>query len=270
MPNVKIDATLDMHYEMDDFTDPWTDPPVAVMHHGIAKSSRFWYAWVPHLARRFRVYRIDARGFGQSSVPPPDFRLSLDSYTSDLLAFMDKLGLRKVHLLGETFGGTVTLKFAHDHPERLHSLVLCAAPHTFVALKQRNPEEVRMLREHGVAEWARETMYGRFDRTQVPAGLIDWYQEQMSRANPRSVIGVVSHLPEVDLTPLLSHVRVPVLIIGGEKSILMPPAWLEGMRKTLPRAELVIIPGAQHHVQAAFPDRCAQEAVIFMLKAGSA
>ncbi|MEK7874382.1 MAG: alpha/beta hydrolase [Chloroflexota bacterium] len=270
MPDIRIDSTLDMHYEVDDFTDPWTNPPIAVMHHGIAKSSRFWYAWVPYLARHFRVYRVDARGFGQSSVPPPDFQYSVDSLGKDLLAFMDKLNLRKVHLLGETFGGTVSLKFAHDHPDRLHSLVFCAAPHTFAGLKQRLPQEVRTLREHGVATWARETMYGRFDRGQVPAGLIDWYQEQMSKANPRSVMGVVSQLADVDLTPLLPRVTVPVLIIGGEKSIMTPPAWLEEMRQALPHAELIIIPGAQHHVQAAFPDRCAQEAVTFMLKAGSA
>ena len=58
MPTVKLDETLEMYYEDDDFTDPWRTPETVVLHHGNAKSSRLWYAWVPLLARQYRVIRV--------------------------------------------------------------------------------------------------------------------------------------------------------------------------------------------------------------------
>ena len=55
MPNFRPSADLDMHYEVDDFTDPWRRPDTMLMLHGNAESGLAWYAWVPHLARQFRV-----------------------------------------------------------------------------------------------------------------------------------------------------------------------------------------------------------------------
>ena len=47
MPTAKLDESLEMYYEDDDYTDPWRNPEIVVLHHGNAKSSRLWYAWVP-------------------------------------------------------------------------------------------------------------------------------------------------------------------------------------------------------------------------------
>ena len=68
MPTAKLDETLEMYYEDDDYTDPWRAPETVVLHHGNAKSSRLWYAWVPLLARQYRVVRLDARGFGPGGI----------------------------------------------------------------------------------------------------------------------------------------------------------------------------------------------------------
>ena len=75
MPTVKLDETLEMYYEDDDYTDPWRTPETIVLHHGNGKNARLWYAWVPLLARQYRVIRVDARGFGRSSVPPKGKRI---------------------------------------------------------------------------------------------------------------------------------------------------------------------------------------------------
>ena len=77
MPIVQLDPTLEMYYEDDDYTDPWRTPETVILHHGNAKNTRLWYAWVPLLARQYRVIRLDARGFGRSSIPPEGYDLSL-------------------------------------------------------------------------------------------------------------------------------------------------------------------------------------------------
>jgi 3-oxoadipate enol-lactonase len=68
MPTFRPSPDFDMHYEVDDFTDPWRKPETILMLHGNAESGLAWWAWVPHLARHYRVVRPDMRGFGQSTV----------------------------------------------------------------------------------------------------------------------------------------------------------------------------------------------------------
>ena len=67
MPTMRPTPDLTMHYEIDDFTDPWHDKETILLLHGNAESSAAWYGWVPHLARRYRVVRPDMRGFGAST-----------------------------------------------------------------------------------------------------------------------------------------------------------------------------------------------------------
>jgi len=117
MPQVRIDETLTLHYELDDFTDPWTAPETILLIHGVADTSKAWFAWVPQLARRFRVLRPDLRGFGKSSVPPRDYPWSLGGLAKDLKGLLDHLQLSSVHVVGQRVGGSVAMQFAHDYPQ---------------------------------------------------------------------------------------------------------------------------------------------------------
>ena len=120
-----------MHYAIDDYTDPWVaDKDTIWLQHGVGRSTKFWYHWVPALAREYRVLRRDMRGHGQSSAPPPDHKWSLDELAEDMLAFMDAVGLKQVHYLGESIGGIIGILFAIRWPERLKSLTICNSPTT--------------------------------------------------------------------------------------------------------------------------------------------
>ncbi len=179
MPLASLDDTLKMYYEDDDYTDPWREPEVVVLHHGNAKNSRLWYAWVPLLARQYRVVRPDARGFGRSTIPPEGYDWSLSNFAGDLLHLLDYLGLEKVHLIGETIGGTISLRFAYEHPERLHSLTVCTSPFKFAGVSTYL-EYYRLVQEEGVSAWVRKTADQRVDPAQDPAHH-EWYIQQMSQ-----------------------------------------------------------------------------------------
>ena len=51
MPVVRRSNEPDIHYEIDDYTDPWKNAPCILLQHGYGRSSKFWYQWVPYLAR---------------------------------------------------------------------------------------------------------------------------------------------------------------------------------------------------------------------------
>src|SRR5918992_1288790 len=90
MPTLET-SDLEMHYVVDDFTDPWTKPETILLLHGNAESSLAWYAWVPHLARRYRVVRADRRGYGESSPMPSDYEWTFDVLIDDHVQLMDAL-----------------------------------------------------------------------------------------------------------------------------------------------------------------------------------
>jgi 3-oxoadipate enol-lactonase len=73
------------------------------------------------LAERYRVVRPDLRGFGESPLPGGPF-----SYVEDVRALLDHLGLDRVALVGNSFGGKVALDFALQQPDRVRALVLIA------------------------------------------------------------------------------------------------------------------------------------------------
>ncbi len=62
---------LRLSYISDDYTDPWRKSDTLVMVHAAMGSARRFYAWVPHLARDFRVVRLELRGHGESEIPGP-------------------------------------------------------------------------------------------------------------------------------------------------------------------------------------------------------
>ena len=123
--------TLDMnsetfHYHIDDFSDPWNPGAPALLHHAAGGNLHRWRPWVPTLARKRPVVRFDMRG--HSGTPPPSgMRFILPDLAADIARVMDALNIERVHLVGASAGGIVSLRFAHDFPDRLHSLTLVAS-----------------------------------------------------------------------------------------------------------------------------------------------
>ena len=72
MNKFKASDGLGIAYALDDYTDPWRPADTVILVHAAMGSSIRFYAWVPQLARDFRVARIDMRGHGATPLPGPD------------------------------------------------------------------------------------------------------------------------------------------------------------------------------------------------------
>ena len=103
----------------------------------------------------------------------------MSNFAADLLGLLDRLELEKVHLIGETVGGTISLQFAHEHPDRLHSLTVCTSPYKFAGVDTYR-EYHRMVQEEGVAGWVRNTADRRIDPASDP-GHHQWYVTRCRR-----------------------------------------------------------------------------------------
>jgi len=98
-----------------------------VLAHGLASSLAFWYPGIVlPLRRGHRVTAYDLRGHGYSSMPHSGYTHM--NMAGDLAGLVDRLGLRKFHLVGHSFGGLVAISYARRYPQRLKSLVLADVP----------------------------------------------------------------------------------------------------------------------------------------------
>jgi 3-oxoadipate enol-lactonase len=262
MPYARIAEDLDMHYEVDDFTDPWKKPETIVLHHGNCKSTRFWYAWVPVLARHYNVVRLDARGLGLSTVPPPGYNWSLKGFGQDLERLLDHLNLDRVHLVGETVGGTISMLFAADHPERVRSLTVCSSPFRFT-----DPyylDSARKAEKDGVLAWARESMKRRLDPSRVGPEFVEWYANEMGKTSLRVVVETHDALVGNDLSDVLRRIKVPTLLLSAENRPGYTQGYVREMEQLIPGSKLVVFPGTFGFVHHSEPEKCAETLLAFL------
>ncbi len=266
MPAFRVDADLVMHYRVDDYTDPWRKSPAVLLLHGNAESGAAWFAWVPHLARDFRVVRPDMRGFGQSTPMARDYPWSLDRIVEDYLCLLAGLGIEQCHLVGAKLGGTIARRFAARHPERILSLALVGTPAPRRDIGEELAGRVAQIERHGAQAWARRTMAGRLGSAFPPEG-VQWWIELMSGTAVSTLAGFSASIANVDITSDLARIRCPTLVITTEGSALGTVDQTRAWQQLIPSSRLLVLPGDSYHVAASDADRCARETLAFVRQA---
>ena len=124
-------------YVIDDFTDPWKRAPTLLLLHAAMGSARRYFAWVPTLARHYRVVRMDLRGHGASEIPPADRALTLERLVGDVAELMDHLDLASAHVVGNSAGGYLGQQLAMNQGSRVRSLLLFGRPRASRTARRR-------------------------------------------------------------------------------------------------------------------------------------
>ena len=266
MPIARVAPDIDIHYVIDDFTDPWAKPEAVLMMHGNLECHQSWYAWVPVLARHYRVIRPDMRGYGQSTPVPADYPWTIDAPIDDFIALMDQLGIRKFHLIAAKIGGFIARRFAARCPDRVISLTLIGTPPPIYDTAARVESLTKDIAENGIEPWARRTMAGRLGKD-FPAAGVEWWIQMMARTPVSSQLCFVKNIPKADITPDLPRIKCPTLVITTEGSALGSVDSMRQWQQKIPDSRLLVLPGDSYHAAASDADRCARETLAFMQQA---
>jgi 3-oxoadipate enol-lactonase len=266
MPTFKS-ADLEMHYMVDDFTDPWTRPETILLLHGNAESSAAWYAWIPHLGRRYRVVRPDRRGFGASTPMPSDFPWTLDVIIDDHIRLMDALGIERFHVVGCKYGGTIARAFAARRPERVRTLTVVGTPQASRPGAEVIPALVKEFEEHGLKPWAKRTMGMRLGSDFPPEG-VEYWIDFMSRTAVSSMIGFNKCINYIDISAEMPNIKCPTLVITTEGSGLASVEENRAWQRQIPNSQLLVLPGDSYHVALTNPDACARATLEFIARSG--
>ena len=225
------------------------DPEPILLLHGTSASLHTWEGWVQELAPQRRVISLDLPGFGLTG-PFPDGDYRVGHYTKFLLALLDHLQVKRVVLVGNSFGGQLAWRFALAHPERSARLVLVDA-----AGYPRNSESVPIgfrlagipalaplmsrLLPRGMIESSVRNVYG--DPDKVEDDLVErYYQLTLREGNRQALRQRFAQAPSGELHERIGELQLPTLIIWGARDRLIPPdnaarfaADIEGSQRVL-------------------------------------
>lgn len=124
-PNPEIAESVDVNGIRTNYHDVGSGPPVVLIH-GSGPGVSAWANWrltLPALSERCRVLAPDVLGFGYTD-RPAGVRYHLEAWTEHLIGFLDALGLERVSLVGNSFGGALALNLTATAPARVDKLVL--------------------------------------------------------------------------------------------------------------------------------------------------
>jgi 3-oxoadipate enol-lactonase len=268
MPTFETSPGVKLHYEVDDFTDPWTEPDTILLLHGNAESGLAWYAWVPRLARRFRTVRPDMRGYGASTPMPRDFKWSLDVIIDDYARLMDSLGVQRFHVVSAKIGGVVARAFAARRPERVMTLTVIGSPPPLRQGAERIPALTEEFETKGIEHWARRTMAGRLGDT-FPAEGVEWWIKFMGRAPLSTLVGFNATINYSDIRADVPKIACPTLVITTDESGLASVDETRAWQEQIPASELLVIRGNSYHVATTHAEQCADAVVDFIARRGS-
>jgi len=252
------------------YRDEGKGPPLLLVH-GTSSSLHTWDGWVRELAGRRRIVRVDLPGFGLTG-PAPDRDYRVERYARFIGGFLDRLGIARADIAGNSLGGRVALTFTLAHPDRVRRLVLVDAaglsgvpPPTIFRLA-RTPVVNSILRRATPRFLIRrnlEEVYG--DDSRVTDALVDRYHAMVRRAGNRdALVDRLTGPEDPVLDDRLGDVDLPVLIEWGGDDPWIPVACAHRFQRGIGGSQLRIYPGAGHTPMEELPAPTARDADAFL------
>lgn len=230
---------------------PRNAPPVLLIH-GYTFSLESWDAWAADLARDHRVIRFDLAGHGLSG-PMPRGDYGTAARVRQLGKLMDKLGLARATIAGNSFGGLVAWNFAARYPRRIDRLILVdSAAFSINGVTEKPVAVPPAMRAYlldpqpAAVAWSAGTIFAHPQRL-TPARL-----DQMRAMIARNGPALVAHLEQFTLPdplPSLARIKAPTLILWGRADKVVPVAQAEQLAAAIPGSKLIIYDDVGHAPQ---------------------
>jgi len=206
-------------------------PPLLMLHGGAGGGYQF-DPLVPAFAKRHRLVVPDACAQGRTGDRPGP--LTYHDMAEDVVALMDHLHLKTADVMGWSDGGDVGLDLAVHHPDRIRHLVTFGANFTADGLEPTMAEWVRSATAVSFGEAARA-------KYQLLSPRPAHFEAAMDK-----ILQMWRTLPQFTLADL-HQIRAKALIVAGEHDIIRREH-TEQLARSIPGAELWIVPGAGHGV----------------------
>lgn len=255
MPKVRV-GSININYGI--FGEG--DPLLLIMGFGLPGAA--WMPWLS-LMPGFQCIYFDNRGTGESDRPEGG-PYTVAEMAEDASGLLTALGIASADVFGISMGGMIAMELALRHPLQVKKLVLGCTTAGGPTAKVAPPEVMQqMLAAHAMMAsdmaQAVETIMPLLYPPEFIAAHPELKQMAMLAAGtmtatpPETIERTAAGLQSFDAYDRLDRIKCPVLIMHGDRDVVVPPENAEIIHSRLPQAEVVMIPDAGHAFQAANP-----------------
>lgn len=245
-------------------------PVCLVLHGGPGGDHSHFVPDLSPLAEYCQLIYIDDRNCGRSD--RIDYKTnSIKQNVEDIEALREYLGLDKVFILGQSYGGMKAQYYAAHYPEHLYgAMIICTSPNAAGIAPDRVAKHIL---EYGTQEqyeiWTTGALQtGKITFHEYLEKMLPLYHGKGKFKRQAAIDGqqriltsdeVVSYqfsgeLAEFDLTPDLKTINLPCLVMAGEQDFICDVAANKDIADAIPNSEFHVIPGASHEVFADCPE----------------
>ncbi|MEK7412966.1 MAG: alpha/beta hydrolase [Planctomycetota bacterium] len=216
-----------------------------ILVHGFLGSAGMWAPVVSHLARSFDVIAIDLPGFGRDTAQTAPDRI--EDFARVVIDTVDGLKLGRFHMIGHSMGGMIAQQIALECGSRLMRLVLYGTagsgrlPLRFESIAVT----IARMRTEGVRTVGRGIVRSWFTAGEMATGFAPCAAD-VCDVTLDTAVAALTAIDRWDLRSSLDKLTMPCLVIGGDADRSTPPEELLGLYRSLPRAELCVLPHRAH------------------------
>jgi len=258
------------------------DEEPVVLVHGLGGQWQNWLENIPRLAQERRVLALDLPGFGLTP-EPADGEISIPGYGRCVDSFCDKLGLGQVALVGNSMGGYVAAEVAIQFPQRVSRLTLVSAAGissadtlqapilTFgrvaTALAANTMARHRQLAARPITRHMSLLLVARHPRL-LKADLA--YEGFFKGAGKDGFDDALRASLNYDFRDRLPDVKVPTLIVWGEKDSIIPVRDADEFERLIDDSRKVVMRDTGHIPMAERPNTFNDLLLDFLAESGPA
>ena len=250
--------------------------PPLLMIHGSGPGVSAWANWrlaMPELAKRARVVAPDMVGFGFSDRPAGQ-RYDMDTWVAQAIGVLDALDIERTDLVGNSFGGALSLALTIRHPKRVRRLVLMGSVGVKFAITpgldavwgyEPSLDTMRGLLD--IFAYDRGLVTDELAKLRYEATIRPGFQESFAAMFPaprqRWVDAMASREEDI------RRVAHETLVVHGREDQVIPLANSLTLAQRIPRAQLHVYPQCGHWTQIEHAARFAQLVGNFLAEAGA-
>jgi pimeloyl-ACP methyl ester carboxylesterase len=254
-----------------------------VLVHGLGGQWQNWLENIPRLAQERRVVAMDLPGFGLTPEPDDDDEVSIPRYGRCVNSLCDKLGLGRVDLVGNSMGGFIAAEVAIQFPERVARLVLVSAAGissaetlqapimTFgrvaTALATNSVARHRRLASRPITRHLALALVARHPRL-LKADLA--YEGFFKGAGKGGFDDALRASLEYDFRERIGDVKVPTLIVWGEKDSIIPVRDADEFERLIEDSRKIVMEDTGHIPMAERPQAFNDVLLEFLAESGPA
>ncbi|HCR77159.1 MAG TPA: alpha/beta hydrolase [Chryseobacterium sp.] len=189
-----------------------------VLLHGFMENLSIWSDMEPHLSDNFSLLKIDLPGHGQSEIIAEVQTMEL--MAEEVKKVLDHENITKIHLLGHSMGGYVSLAFAEKHPEYLKSLTLFFSTYfpDDAEKKEQRIKSYRIIKD-AFAHYARAGVPNLFNPNEkdILEGKIETALEvALSTNNLGALASVKGMVERTDKKHIMENLEAKILVLAGK------------------------------------------------------